>query len=60
MVEINPSTMQEDVSKRLEMIEEILSNLVDTIANLQKNQDDGAKGKKNMIGESSQIEKRLP
>ena len=52
--------MQEDVSKRLEMIEEILSNLVDTIANLQKNQDDGAKGKKNMIGESSQIEKRLP
>jgi len=37
--------MQEEFSKRLKMIEETLSNLVNTIEKLQKNQDDGGKEK---------------
>jgi len=62
MVEENPYTiMQEEFSKRLKMIKEILSNLVSTIVELQKDQDDGGKEKDNMyIGKSYQIEKRLP
>lgn len=62
MVEENPyTTMQEEFSKRLKMIEETLSNLVSTIVKLQKYQYYGGKEKENpYIGESSQIEKILP
>ena len=55
MVDGNPFTsMQEEFLQRLKLIEDMLSNLVNTIMEMQRNHENEKKEKENLqIGESS-------